>query len=169
VRGVVADGLRSARASARRTLVAAASAIALAACSLTLPFEDRSSAIQSDPDVTGSITPRSARDAAPAIAQPSPFSAKLDDEDWRRQRAALATALDPQGNGAQVRWDNPDSGSKGAFAPIGDPYLIRHDVCRIFVAMVAAKGPEEWFQGSACRVIPGEWRIGEVKPWRKPS
>jgi surface antigen len=93
----------------------------------------------------------------------------LDAEDARRAQAALATALDPQGNGATVRWDNPDSGAKGSFGAIGNPFLINHDICRMFVATVALKEPDQWLQGSACRIMPGDWRIRDVAPWRKPK
>ncbi len=148
---------------------AAALLLALPACSLTLPFEDRGAAVQADSEITGSITPRPPRDAASAPSSPSPFSVKLDEEDWRRQRAAIATALDPQGNGAMVRWDNPDSGAKGTISPIGNAFLAKHDICRVFVAMVAAQGPEEWFQGSACRVMAGDWKVNEIKPWKRPG
>jgi 17 kDa outer membrane surface antigen len=147
--------------------VIACAALAMAGCSLTMPFEDRSAALKADPEITGSITPRKAVGPEPLNA--SPFSPTLDEEDWRRQRAALATALDPQGNGALVRWDNPDSGMKGTFVPIGNAYLLQHDICRVFLASVIDKTRDDWFQGTACRVGPGEWRIRDHKPWKKPA
>lgn len=144
-------------------------ALPLAACSLTLPFEDRSASVAADPEVTGSITPRPQKPPALSPGQVSPFSPVLDEEDWRRQRAALATALDPQGNGGQVRWENGESGHRGAFGAIGNPYLIKDDICRAFVASVALKESEQWFQGTACRVSPAEWAIRDVKPWKRPG
>ncbi|MGL4651192.1 MAG: RT0821/Lpp0805 family surface protein, partial [Caldilineaceae bacterium] len=126
-----------------------------------MPFEDRGTALQADPEITGSITPR-----APVLqpGQLSPFSTQLDAEDWRRQRAALATALDPQGNGGHVRWDNPASGARGSFAPLGNPFLIQHDICRVFSAVVAFAEPEQSFQGTACRNAPGEWQVRDLQP-----
>ncbi len=138
--------------------------MALAACSLTLPFEERGASLQADPEVTGSITPR-----PPAAVDASPLVASLDAEDQRRQRAAMATALDPQGSGGIVRWDNPDSGAKGSVSPIGNAFLVQHDICRVFIAAVVEKAREDWFQGTACRVTPGEWRIKDVKPWKRPA
>jgi surface antigen len=145
--------------------VSAVALLTLPACSLTLPFQDRGAALQADPEVTGSITPRP---PARTVIEASPFSPSLDEEDMRRQRAALSTALDPQGNGGLVRWDNPDSGAKGTFAPIGNAFLVQHDICRVFVTSVLEKAREDWFQGTACRVMPGEWRMRDVKPWKRP-
>jgi surface antigen len=147
----------------------AASAMALlvlSGCSITMPFQGRGAALQADPEITGSITPR-----APAAAQADglPFSPTLDEEDMRRQRAALSTALDPQGNGGLVRWENPDSGAKGTFAPVGNAFLAQHDICRVFVTSVAEKSREDWFEGTACRINPGEWRMRDVKPWKRPG
>ncbi len=46
-----------------------------------------------------------------SIARPSlTFGADLNGEDWRRAQGALSLALDPQGNGRPVKWDNPDFG-----------------------------------------------------------
>jgi surface antigen len=169
VRGVVAECLTSARALAPCALIAGVAATLLAACSLTMPFEDRSAATLADADITGSITPRAPKPPELAPGQASPFSPKLDDEDWRRQKAALATALDPQGNGATVRWENGASGAKGAFSAGGDAYLVKDEICRAFEGGVTAGEPEQWFQGVACRVSLGEWAIKDVKPGRRPG
>ncbi|MCA3563844.1 MAG: hypothetical protein IOC90_12495 [Methylocystis sp.] len=118
---------------------------------------------------TGSIALRASREAALAPGQVSVFSPKLDVEDWRRARAALATALDPQGNGGHVRWENPESKNKGSFAPIGNAFLVRDDICRVYVAMVAAGDPEQWFQGTACRLSANEWLIKDAMPWKRPA
>ncbi len=148
--------------------------LALGACSITMPFTERESSFVKDSDITGSITPRASERPAQAPGQISPLSPGLDAEDWRRARAALATALDPQGSGAQVRWDNPDSGAKGFFGASGNAFLIKDDICRLFVAGVGIKAQddkaaEDWMQGSACRTAPGEWDIKDVKPWKKPA
>jgi surface antigen len=142
-----------------------------------MPFErSPASSLAADADITtGSIVPRPPKDIAAASGQilppgqVSPFSPKLDEEDWRRARAAMATALDPQGNGGHVRWDNADSGNKGSFAPVGNPFLIKDEICRSFVAMVSLKEPDQWFQGSACRVTASEWTIKDVTAWKKPG
>jgi surface antigen len=155
-------------ASARAKALGALAALMLAGCSLTAPFEEKPAALQADPEITGSIPQRRpAADLQPG--QNSPFSARLDDEDWRRQKAALATALDPQGNGGQVRWENGESGHKGAFGPIGNAFLVKHEICRVFVTSVAAGEPEQWFQGTACRVSASDWTIRDFKAWKRPG
>lgn len=132
-----------------------AATVGLGACSVALP------SLVSDPeDVTGSITP----------AFRSPLSADLGAEDWRRAKGALSVALDPQGNGTSVGWDNPESGLKGTFVPVGQPFVQADEVCRVFVATINGTGDANAsLQGTACRLSPDEWAIQGVKPWRKPA
>jgi surface antigen len=142
--------------------------LALGGCTVVLPWQDRSPAVAAEPITTGSIAPRP-RPPEMQPGQQSPFSVVLDEEDWRRQRAALATAVDPQGNGGQVRWENPESGHRGLFGSVGNAFLIGDTVCRAFLASVTAGEPEQWFQGTACRMAANEWTIREIKPWKRPS
>ena len=92
---------------------------------------------------------------------------ELDAEDKRRAFAALATALDPQGEGAVVNWENPQTGAKGGFTPVGHAYPIDGKVCRAFLADVGAKEREQRLQGTACRESTNDWTISEIGPWRK--
>ncbi len=140
-------------------------AVGLGACSVTFPFSR-----DQDSDVTGAISLRPpSPPVLPAAVAPSPLSPLLDQEDWRRARAALAVALDPQGNGSAVAWDNPASGSKGSFTPVGSPYLSGDEICRAFVASVAVGEQPTLSQGNACRVGPAEWSVRDVKPWKRPA
>ena len=134
-----------------------------------MPFERSPvSAVAAEADlVTGSIAPRPPKEVSLPPGQVSPFSPKLDEEDWRRARAAMATALDPQGNGGHVRWDNADSGNKGSFAPIGNAFLIKDEICRSFVAVVSLKEPDQWFHGNACRVSASEWAMKDFAASKK--
>jgi len=93
----------------------------------------------------------------------SPLSAELDEEDWRRAKAALAVALDPQGPGTQVSWDNPASTMKGTFTPMGAPFVKNDEICRAFSAHLSGPSTSA-LQGTACRPSGGEWAIKEVKP-----
>lgn len=129
---------------------------ALGGCSISLPLMS----LHPDDDVTGSIS----RPAGPL----APLSPRLTDEDVRRAQAALAVAVDPQGSGTPVGWDNPDTKVKGSFAAAGPLYLRDDRVCRSFVASIGGAEPEMWHQGQACRLSPGEWAIRELKPWKKP-
>lgn len=109
-------------------------------------------------ETTGSIAPNV-----------SPLSTKLEGEDWRRAKAALNTALDPVGNGAPVAWSNPETATKGSFAPVGQPFVKNDELCRSFVAALTFGSQEEWLQGAACRVGAEEWTVQDVKPAQRPS
>jgi hypothetical protein len=120
----------------------------LGGCSTAVPLPS----FISREDVTGSIP-----------SPPSPLSPALDAEDWRRARSALAVALDPQGNGAPVSWDNPASGAKGVFKPTGNAYVQDGRVCRSFDADIGGKVPARQVQGLGCRDKEGDWSVGQVK------
>lgn len=94
------------------------------------------------------------------------FTSELGPEDLRRADGALALALDPQGNGAPVSWDNPQSGMKGSFTPVGGPFLRSDEVCRAFIANVQTQAAPARIQGTACRPSGGEWIVKETQPWK---
>ncbi|PPD46465.1 MAG: hypothetical protein CTY15_00055 [Methylocystis sp.] len=109
-----------------------------------------------------------ADDATGTIPKTPPrLSRHLDAEDLRRAVAALSTALDPQGSGASVNWDNPQTGSRGAFTPVGQAYPLDGKICRAFLADVSAADSVERLQGAACREKTAEWALTEVKPFKK--
>jgi surface antigen len=112
------------------------------------------------------LLPGSKEDATEEIPKSS-LSNLLDGEDLRRAKAALSTALDPQGDGSLVGWENPASGNKGTFIPVGKPYPLAARVCRVFLAKVNRKGNEQSLQGTACADKRGDWIIAEAKPWKK--
>ena len=114
---------------------------------------------EDDVPVTGSI----------ASKQPSPLSRAMTAEDWRRAQAALAVALDPQGNGASAGWDNPETKLKGSIAPVGAPYVKNDEVCRAFLATTVTAAGQEWTQGDACKPSGGDWAVRGAKPWKKPA
>ena len=109
----------------------------------------------------------SAKEDATGTVPKSPIASLLEPEDWRRAKAALSTALDPQGNGSLVGWENPDSGNKGTFTPVGKAYPLNAEICRVFLAELDRKGNEQSLQGTACADKQGEWTIAEAKPWKK--
>jgi surface antigen len=125
----------------------------LAGCSMAFP-------------ISPLMAPVAKEDAAGAVPKPS-LAGFLDAEDWRRAKAALSTALDPQGNGSLVGWDNPNSGNKGSFTPVGKPFPLEARICRVFLAKLDCKGDEHAMQGTACSDKRGEWTIAEAKPWKK--
>jgi len=125
------------------------------ACSISVPI----GSLLEDQAATGSVKP----------AQVSPLSAELGVEDWRRAKGALAIALDPQGNGSPVAWDNPETDMKGTFVPVGRPFVKKDEICRAFRATVVGQASTALLQGTACRLSGGEWAIQGVKPWRKST
>ncbi|MDB5572362.1 MAG: hypothetical protein JWN93_3545 [Hyphomicrobiales bacterium] len=151
MRGAELRGSPSARVA---SCAAALLAVALCAggCSTAVPLP---SFMGSANDVTGSISP-GAR-LAPG----------LDVEDWRRAKGALGLALDPQGNGSPVTWDNPRSGAKGAFTPVGAARPVEDRICRAFLAEVGGSVGAKNLQGTACRDKSGEWALDDVKPWSR--
>jgi surface antigen len=133
-------------------------ALGLGGCATSIPLP--SFIAKEDPDVTGSIRPASS-------LSPSPLSSSLDSEDWRRAKGAMGVALDPQGNGLPVSWDNPKSGAKGVFRPVGEAKPVDDKICRSFVADLSGSHPEQSLQGTACRDKSGDWALGPVTPWKK--
>lgn len=99
----------------------------------------------------------------------SPLSPDLGQEDWRRAKGALAIALDPQGSGAAVKWDNPDTEASGTVTPVAKPYVQAEEICRAFLATITLPGRTSSLQGTACRLKGDEWQITEVRPFRKPA
>ncbi|CAN1492230.1 Surface antigen domain containing protein [Rhabdaerophilaceae bacterium] len=125
-------------------------ALMVGGCSVTMPL----TGMTGEEDVTGSIAPQ-----RPA------FPVSLDDEDWRRINSALSLAVDPQGAGLPVNWDNPGSKRRGKIAPNGIFTLVGETVCRPFKALIVDVGARESeHEGQACRTGPGEWAMRDVKP-----
>ena len=126
-------------------------AITAAGCSLSMKLPS----FQSEPEMTASVTPATA-----------PLSPHLDAEDWRRAQAAFSLAVDPQGSGQVVNWENPATKRKGSFIPAGNLVLAENTVCRPFratlVEQLNGKPVETHHLGRACRTGPGEWAMREV-------
>lgn len=138
--------------------LAVAGALLAGGCSVTFPIGSLVGA-DDEPLTTGSIRP----------VDVSPLAADLAGEDWRRARSALAVAVDPQGNGSSVSWDNPESGARGAFVPTSQPFVKNDEICRGFIAHLSLPKEQRSLQGTACRPSGGEWAVRDVKPLKKPA
>jgi surface antigen len=134
-----------------------------AGCSVSFPILGLSSKSEDEVATTSSILPARGSLKPGALAS---LASELGPEDLRRADGAMAVALDPQGNGASVSWDNPQSGSKGSFTPVGGPFLRSDEVCRAFIAAVQTQTKPAKLQGTACRPSGGEWAVKDVKPWK---
>lgn len=140
-----------------RLIVSAALALSLSGCGLPIiTFQSEGAAEPAstlpEPLVTGSIDKR-----------PRSFGPDMSDEDWRRAHAALSVALDPQGNGRPVKWDNPDSKLRGAISPTGLPYVANDLICRDFLASVIAPVRSRFVRGTGCKPSGGEWELTRVR------
>lgn len=133
-------------------------AVAAGGCSLSFPM---GSLFGGDDLTTGSIKP-----AEPPIVALAP---DLTAEDWRRARGALTLALDPQGNGAPVTWDNPETGRNGRFVPVGEPFVKGDEICRAFRAEIEGKAGSIQREGLACRPSGGEWSLKSVAATTRPA
>ncbi len=103
-------------------------------------------------------------DDVTASNSPVPFGRMLDEEDRRRETAALGTALDPQGDGATVKWDNVKSGDKGAITAVGKAYNAESKVCRAFIGELMQRDVMHKLKGTACAESAGEWKVTASKP-----
>ncbi|ACL56076.1 RT0821/Lpp0805 family surface protein [Methylobacterium nodulans] len=144
------------------TTVAAAGLLTLAGCSqplLVFQAKPEAAAPAPEPVSTGSIGP----------VAPKSFGSDLTPEDWRRAKAALAVALDPQGNGQPVKWDNPESKMRGMVNPTGLPYVANDEICRNFLATVIAPSGSRFVRGTGCRPSGGSWELKSLKAARAPA
>lgn len=113
------------------------------------------------------ISKSASEDVTGSIRGVSPLSNSLDQEDWRRAKGALGLALDPQGNGSAVTWENPQSKARGSFTPVGDAKAVDDKICRAFLADLGGSLKSEQLQGDACRDRAGEWTVGKVQPFKR--
>jgi surface antigen len=141
---------------ARGVIACAVLCQGLAACAVATPL---ASGIDTKP--TGSINAPAPKPA------PATLPATLDEEDRRRALGALAIALDPQGNGAAVHWDNPVSKAHGLVAPVGYAYPQNDLICRDFSAQFdTSGGGVQTKRGAACRDKTAQWSIAELRTAR---
>jgi surface antigen len=145
------SSLREARAVLLRLACLALAGPMLGGCS----FSIASLKAEAPEEVTGSITP------APTVQILFP---DLGPEEVRRSRAALAVALDPQGNGHPVKWDNPESGMRGEIAAGGPPFVESDEICRAFSASLQTKpGGTKRAEGRACKISADEWVLRKLQ------
>lgn len=124
----------------------------LGGCSVTMPMQ--SMMPQGSDDVTGSLGT-------------VPFGQLLDEEDRRREKAALATALDPQGDGSTIRWENAKSGHKGAITAKGHAYPDDAKICRAFTGTIESESGKRVAEGIACTLRGEEWSMIRLKDEKK--
>ena len=143
-------------------------AVFSAGCSVSFPILGLSSKGEDEVAATSAMTTSSVLPARGGD-RTGPFhglASELGPEDMRRADGAMSVALDPQGNGAAVSWDNPQSGIKGSFIPVGGPFLRSDEICRAFIASVQTQTQPIKLQGTACRPSGGDWVVKDMGPWK---
>ena len=145
-------GSREAPCCTRALIAGTVLALAVSGCSFAIP----SLVTEPPEEVTGSVAPR---------LEPKILSSELGQEDWRRAKAALVVALDPQGNGQPVKWDNPDTKLRGEITPTSKPFVEDDHVCRRFTATTVSRtGDVSVRDGSACKLSGDEWELRKLAP-----
>ena len=115
----------------------------------------------------GSFLPAGHSDDATGTISNEEISGILDGEDWHRAKVALVEALDPQGSGAAVHWNNPASGAKGFFAADGKAYPSEAGICRAFIADIDRDNADSSLHGTACADKAGEWTVTSIRQEKK--
>jgi surface antigen len=123
----------------------------------------RPMSLKADAPLPAAAASTGSRELSARISRPAPgFPRELGPEDLRRAHGAMGLALDPQGNGKDVAWSNPQSGMKGVIIPSGSPFLKTHEICRAFTASTVMQSGPVRQNGIACRPSGGEWSIREM-------
>lgn len=87
----------------------------------------------------------------------------LSQTDWNYARGALGLALTSEQSGPPVPWANPETGTRGNFAPVSAAVAGEGGrTCRDFVATRTENGKEVQLHGRACRTPDGQWDIAET-------
>jgi surface antigen len=109
-------------------------------------------------DVTGSITPVSKTDDAPA------------DSDLAFTRNAASDVLTRGDKNASQPWENPQTGARGSVTPLASAYTADDGrMCRDFLASYVKGETESWLEGEACKEGAGRWEVRALRPWRRSS
>lgn len=116
------------------------------------------------PAVTGSTSAQTGRaTASTGSASSVSNTGPLNSNDWNYARGALGLALTSTQNGPPVPWANPETGTRGNFAPAAEAVADAGGrTCRDFVATRTENGQEVRLQGRACRTAEGQWDIAET-------
>lgn len=145
------DGFRLLAGAMRpgRVVALAFSALALAACSISMPLP---SLFDNEP--TGSIAPK-----APAL------SSAFDSRDWRIAQPVLAASLRAPDHGEPAAWSNPETGDHGEFVAVAGSFAREGQSCRAFVARLVQGGDAKTLQAVGCPSASGEVAIYDASPW----
>jgi hypothetical protein len=83
------------------------------------------------------------------------------------REGTIATALDPQGDGSTIHWENPKTSHEGSITPVGHAYTADGQVCRAFIGDLVHDKGHRTVQGTACTIAAGQWAAKDMKPFKK--
>ena len=130
--------------------LAAGAALALCACSLSVPLPS----LLDDGDATGSIRP-----AAAPLALLGPALAPADHP---LAHVALVQAME-SGEPEPVAWANPRTGASGRFRPAAAQADAAGGGCRPFLADIDTRKGSHALRGLACRAADGVWQVAAAE------
>jgi surface antigen len=104
-------------------------------------------------DVTGSVK---SQKASPALV-----TDRVDPSDWRMVKNALAQMPEPGVPGAEMAWQNPQTGSDGTITALASLAKGGGPACRAFATTVNDTRGIRRYRGQACK-IDGDWQLTEV-------
>jgi surface antigen len=156
------------RPDARRLAALSLVSIVISGCSM--PMGALIGGGDDKPEVTGTAAPADGRATASAqasgsvqLATAQPLATNpLSPTDWTYARGALGLALTSTQSGPPVPWANPETGTRGNFAPSAEAVTADGRTCRSFVATRTENGREVQLNGRACRTADGQWDISET-------
>ena len=104
-------------------------------------------------DVTGSIK---SKKPSPALV-----TDRVDPSDWRMVKDALAQMPEPGVPGAEMAWQNPQTGSDGTITALTALAKGGGPTCRAFATTVNDTRGIRRYRGQACK-IDGDWQLTQV-------
>jgi len=87
--------------------------------------------------------------------------------DWTFATAALREAMQDNGDGTSIPWQNSATGVRGTVTPVSSAFVQDGFACRNFLASHIGNGREGWFEGTACRVHRGLWEVRTARLLQK--
>jgi hypothetical protein len=104
-------------------------------------------------DVTGSVKKQK--------ASPTLVTDRVDPSDWKMVKNALAQMPEPGVPGAEMAWQNPQTGSDGVITALAAMAKGGGPLCRAFATTVNDTRGIRRYRGQACKV-EGDWQLTQV-------
>jgi surface antigen len=87
---------------------------------------------------------------------------RVDPSDWKMVKNALARMPEPGVPGAEMAWQNPQTGSDGVITALTAMAKGGGPVCRAFATTVNDMKGIRRYRGQACKTEDGDWQLTQV-------